>query len=80
MFDWDSEKRKCKRLPLIVIYDHPADFPNEVVARLWDSERPTEIYEKANSVDDLYAKLPLKGMIRLERLPSDDPVIFETWF
>ena len=80
MFDWDSEKRKCKRLALIVIYDHPADFPNEVVARLWDSEQPTEIYEKANSVDELYAKLPLAGMSWIERFLDDDPAILGVWF
>ena len=34
------------KVPLVVIYDSPKDFPGKVVARVWDGEknRPTNVY------------------------------------
>jgi len=69
------------RLPLMVVYDHPKDFPDHVVARLWVSVpmRSTAMVLRATSLGDLRDFLGRLGMIRLAANPADDPVILETW-
>jgi hypothetical protein len=69
---------KMAKVPLICIYDHPEDYPNKFVARLWDGNVPTEIMVTADTLDGIRAKIP-NGMVRLECNWRDDPAIVETW-
>ena len=78
MFDLVKERAKLK-LPLFVIYDHPSDHPQRFVARLWDLNRPTEVHETAETLEELHAKLPLDGMVWVDRYVHDDPTIVGTW-
>jgi hypothetical protein len=39
---------KQTRIPLICIYDHPKDYPDKFIARLWDCDIPTNIMATAD--------------------------------
>lgn len=64
------------------VYDHPADFPDEFVARAWritaGKAEPTNISFTAPSLEEVRALLP-PGLALLGRSESDDPKIVETW-
>jgi hypothetical protein len=62
-----------------VIYDHPRDYPREFVARKWVGNEATPEVICANSVGALRDALQHKGLSRLARHSSDDPIIVETW-
>lgn len=75
---------QTERLVMFIVYDHPADFPNEFVCRrcypaagavVFDPE----LFARGNTLDKVRARIPA-GAVRLERSPEDDPVIVETWF
>ena len=75
---WKSRMAQCS-LPCIVVYDHPKDFPDAFVARLFDGEQPTQVHAQADTLDALYTQLPLHGLVRIPRYKQDDPVILEAW-
>ena len=62
-------------LPLIVMYDHPLDYPDYIVARVWEGKyaAPTNtaiLYKNISEAErelDIYQKVP--------RHPGDDPCI-----
>ena len=60
------------------IYDHPLDFQNKYVARLWNGPIPTNTVLEADSLQDIRAKIP-EGLTLIPRMPADDPVIVECW-
>ena len=64
--------------PIWVIYRRPRDFPAHYVARCWDTDKPTETYLIGKELDDVRSMLP-DGLTRLDRHPTDDPCIVETW-
>ncbi len=70
--------RKQARIPLVCIYDHPTDYPEAFVARVWDATRPTHIIATAATVEALREKIPSQ-MVRLDRQANDDPCIVEVW-
>ena len=76
-FDY-SRIVKIARIPMICIYDHPTDYPNEFVARVWDASYPTHVIATANTLDEIRAKIP-PNMTRLPSMKYDDPVIVEVW-
>ena len=76
--NWAEEKQRCK-IPIIVMYERPGDYPNRYVARLWDIDRPTTLFETAETLEELELLLPLEGMVWIERHANDDPVILGTW-
>ena len=65
-------------LELWTVYDSPIDLPGRFVARKWLLDRPTVELLQDKTLDGLRKKLP-HGLIRMERLPQDDPKIVETW-
>jgi hypothetical protein len=62
-----------------VIYDHPADYPREFVARKWVGEEATPEVMCAHSIGALRDALRTRGLARLDRHKTDDPVIVESW-
>lgn len=68
------------RLPMLVVYERPKDFPNHYVVRVWEASanQPTNIAAIAKSLDLARAMIP-GGFVRLDRDPSDDPVIVESY-
>lgn len=69
----------CPDLPMWVVYDHPRDWPNWYVARLFIGEAPQDSMMAAKDLDQLRGMLEREGLYRLERMQGDDPVILETW-
>lgn len=70
---------KMTVLPLIVIYNHPADYPDKYVARLWDVGRPTNMAALADDYDGILEAIPTGQMVSLGRGEKDDPTIVEVW-
>lgn len=60
------------------IYDHPLDFPDKYIARLWNGPLPTSTTLEADTLEAIREKLP-KGLSLVPRMPNDDPVIAECW-
>lgn len=63
---------------MIVIYDHPKDYPNSYVARIWDMNKPTNV-AVINERLDLLRNLIPKDMGCIERFETDDPCLLEIW-
>ena len=67
------------RVPLIVVYNGPKDYPDKYVARLWDiNSKPTQYIIIKDTMDEIRASIPV-GMTKFEPFKNDDPVIVETW-
>lgn len=69
-------------MPLWVVMFSPSDMPNKFVARkhivgLGNVVATQEVYT-ADTLEELRDLLP-PGLTLMERHPSDDPVILETW-
>lgn len=73
-------------LPMWVVYDHPTDYPNRWVARLfvWDAEtsqyRATDtsmFTDERQAIDEVMQR---GGLTFVHRFPDDDAVIVGTWF
>lgn len=76
---FDIEKSmKQARIPLICVYDHPKDYPDKFIARLWDCDIPTHIIATADTLEELREKIP-STMVKLNRDSQDDPCIVEVW-
>lgn len=71
----DFTEIKCA---MIVIYDHPKDYPNKYVARVWDMNKPTNVVAINERLDILRTLIP-GGMIVCDRNKDDDPCILEVW-
>lgn len=75
-------------LPMIVVYDHPLDYPDYYVARIWyviprqgatATVHATEMFMIADSMEGIHTGIPGR-FIELPRLPQEpDPKIIETW-
>jgi hypothetical protein len=66
-------------LDIWVVYDHPLDWPDYFVARRWASETPTGDMILDKDLERLRAALEARGLVHLDRMEGDDPVILETW-
>ncbi len=67
-------------VPIWVVYDHPRDYPNNYVARLWLNESPTTMHMISPDLELLRREINRRGAtVKLMPLPGDDPVILETW-
>lgn len=70
---------KQTTIPIITVYDHPTDYPDKYVARVFDMDRPTNLAAIADTYEELLEAIPTQSMARMGRNPKDDPVIMETW-
>lgn len=66
------------KAPIIVIYDHPSDYPKLWVARIWNIDRPTNVVVINENLNTLRTLLPI-NMIMLNSSQKDDPCIKEIW-
>lgn len=73
----------ARSLVLWTVYDHPKDYPDRYVARMFDvtagKVRPTLATIMSSDLEWLRAALREMHLTRLERSPEDDPVVLETW-
>lgn len=75
---WPDLKQLVRKMPVIVVYDKPNDFPDKFVARLFDLDQPTVMVMLDNSLHRLRKRLPM-GLIQMQRSFGDDSSIVETW-
>lgn len=71
------------RLWMLVIYDHPKDYPDEFVCRRCTAASGRVVFEqtlfaRGPTLDSVRSQLP-PGEVCLGREANDDPVIVETW-
>ena len=70
-------------LSMYVIYDHPRDFPDNIVVRRFDIgpgwSRPAEVWALVETLEQAREKVP-PGLTLLPRDPADDYGIIESWF
>ena len=68
-------------LPQWVIYRGARDVSTEYLVRRWEIRPGTAVPCEGLGADTLDAARALvpAGMVRLERVPGDDPVIAEVW-
>jgi hypothetical protein len=67
---------------MFVITDHPKDFPDYYVARLWLSlptVRAGDLVILDRKLESLRTTMAACGMVRIDADPTDDPVILEIW-
>lgn len=70
------------KLPMFVIYDHPSDFPDHYVARLWltlPEEKATYFTIRCTDLERIRDELRAAGMVCMGRTEGDDPQIIEVW-
>ena len=76
---------KDDELSMWTIYDHPKDYPTYFVARRWriarDRSEPIPTDDVLFSLTYEFIELVMRqrGLTKIERCPSDDPVIKEVW-
>lgn len=73
--------RMNKGLAMWVIYDHPKDYPNNIVTRKWEIGLTVKVDSEctlSTSLNEARTKLPF-GLFRIPRFKEDDPVIIESW-
>lgn len=63
---------------MIVVYDHPKDYPNSYVARIWDTDKPTNVIVANENLDSLRSLIP-KNMGCINKFETDDPCMLEIW-
>lgn len=75
------EEAKKRMPPMWVVYDHPRDYPDNVVVRTWYGEYATSELSLHGSLTEAREHIiaTLGGSARLARASSDDPCIVETW-
>lgn len=70
------------KMPMIVIYNSPQDYPGKYIARVWDAviPAPTNCIQIKDTLEKLRKDIKAAGFVsRLARAAGDDPVIVESW-
>lgn len=69
------------KLGMWTIYDHPADYPDKFVARLFVMDQPTDVALVGDSLNSIrtFINRASPGLTRLPRSPHDHPTVVETW-
>ena len=67
------------KFPIIAVYENPKDFPGRIVARIFETNVPTDIIIVKQSLEEMQQDLSKTGMIFLPRTKQDDPVLIGTW-
>jgi len=62
------------------VYDHPTDYPELYVVRVFRNEIPDEApFIKSPELQIIRDHLTRMGLVPIPRSPEDDKVIIETW-
>jgi hypothetical protein len=74
-----TEAASRGKLTLWTIYDHPKDFPDDIVARRHEVPGgPTERW-MGGDLELLRDVFRGAGLVRVDRAPNDDVKIVESW-
>lgn len=70
-------------LRMWTVYDHPTDYPDVYVARLFEvtasGAKPTSIMLHSEELSGIRAAMMANGLTRLQRSEDDDAKIVEVW-
>jgi hypothetical protein len=71
---------------ILTVYENPSDYPGKIVVRVavitGGGARPMPLpLAVCDTLDEARASIEEHhpGLIRMHRMPGDDPVIVETW-
>lgn len=62
------------QMPVIVLYDKPNDYPDAVIARLFDASVPTRFIAKGRTLEEVRRAIP-HGMSYIQRDEHDSKTI-----
>jgi hypothetical protein len=66
--------------PLYVVYDHPRDFPEVFLCRVWRGPiADKEPFMTAATLEEIRDALEEQGLVNIGRYAEDDPSIAEVW-
>lgn len=71
-------RARLTTLPMLIIYDKPADAPESVIVRLFEADAPTALAWRFGSVKAARDAIP-DGLFVIPRSSADEPQIVETW-
>lgn len=63
------------RLPVIAVYKHPDDYPDKYVARIFDTDKPTNAIVLRDSLIEIKRDIEKTGMTFLMRGAEDEPAL-----
>jgi len=66
------------KMPLITVFFNTADIPNKYAARLFDTDKPTNIVVVKETLDEIHSIIP-NGLTCLKRKEDDHPTVVEVW-
>ncbi len=67
-------------IDIYAVYDHPSDYPDGYVVRIWNSGHPhKEPYMSSDDLEEVREALKAKFLKNIGRFIEDDPVIIECW-
>lgn len=66
------------KMPIIVIYEKPKDYPNHYIARVWDADKPTNAVMIRDSLEEIRSEMPC-SFVKVNRFDKDDNCIIEVW-
>lgn len=68
------------KIPMIVVYERPRDFPDKYIARVFNCEIPTDVIIVRDSLQEIRDDITAAGfMVCLERSQEDVLSVVETW-
>lgn len=69
------------QVPIVCIYNSPEDYPDKVVARLFDLENPLNIVLVRYSIEEIREDImkSFPHMVRFDRNKNDLKSITESW-
>ena len=68
------------KLPMIVIYEKPLDFPDKYIARVFECEKPTNTLIIRDSLQECRDDITAAGfLVGMERSENDALSVVETW-
>lgn len=70
--------RLLAKICIITIYNEPSDYPECIIARLFDANIATQYHVIADTLEEMRTLIP-QDMVNIGRMAEDDPVIIEVW-
>ncbi len=67
--------------PIIAVYINPKDYPEDVVARIFSLDKPTNIILTRKTLDEIRSDImkAYPWLVRFDRAANDVYCITETW-
>lgn len=68
------------QVPMLVVFEHPKDYPDQYVARVFDLDEPKHIIMLKNTLVEMQREIQENtNMIFTGRNKEDDPCIVGVW-